>query len=321
MSKFVDSVFSFLGRRSSKDQAAAGDPVARRSCGGRKAVLKADSFVFLPGDSMSNGTYLWGEVITPRTVGVPVSSSDDYSVLSGGAAEQRESNNAASRRKNVRSVLVDGSGKLVGRRLSGSFVAKAVRTHKSLDEVEDGCLESFLKEFELEAEAGEGEEDGNKYHTYDRAEAREATEGGGEEEEEEDTTYDRLVHLPVPRPGAPSAGGGGGKRQGVEEKGASQQQIVLDLRENRGGVRRRASSGGSGERTVHAVVPKQRTTQPVADSGVDWKGLREMLEETAVKGRRRPERCLACTPHGLLRKRHRNLWNLKHARFVRPPRS
>ena len=271
MSKIVDTVFSFLGRRSSKDQ-AAGDPaaVSKRTRGGRKAVLKADSFVFLPGESSSNGTYLWGEVITPRTVGVPVSScSDDYSVLSA------ESNLA--RRKNVRSVLVDSSGKLVGRRLSGSFVAKAVRTHKSLDEVEDGSLEAFLKEFEHETEEGEREE---KYHTYDRADAREVTEDG--EEEEESNTYDRLIHLPVPKPG-----GTAGKRQKAEEsqrRANNQQQIVLDLRE-RG--RRRASSGGSGER-VHAVV----SAQPRLETGapVDWKGLREMLEETTVRGRQREER-------------------------------
>ena len=154
MSKFVDSVFSFLGRRTSKDQASAADPasgnsaaaagvVRRQRRAGRKAVLKADSFVFLPGEGSSNGDYRWGEVITPKTVGVSLSSySDDYSVLATAAGDLE-------RRKNIRSVLVDGSGKLVGRRLSGSFVAKAVRSsRKSLDEVEDGSLDAFLKEFE-----------------------------------------------------------------------------------------------------------------------------------------------------------------------------
>ena len=234
MSKFVDSVFSFLGRRSSKDQ-AAGDPVARRVRGGRKAVLKADSFVFLPGEGSGSAAYMWGELITPRTVGAPVSSySDDYSVLSAGE-----------KRKNVRSVLVDGSGKLVGRRLSGSFVAKAVRPRQTLDEVEDGSLEAFLREIEQEED---------KYHTYDRAEAR---------EEEESCTYDRLVHLPPARP----------REEGRRRVSNSHQ---LDLRE---GGRRRASSGGSAEH-FHAV-----SAEEAGGERVDWQGLRETLEMTAVRGK------------------------------------
>ena len=265
MSKFVDSVFSFLGRRSSKDRAGEPAAVPKRSGGGRKAVLKADSFVFLPGECTSNGTYLWGEVITPRTVGVPLSSySDDYSVLSGD-----------NRRKNARSVLIDGSGKLVGRRLSGSFVAKAVKTHKSLDEVEDGSLEAFMKEFE--------EERDERYHTYDRANLGEA---GADESK---YTYDRLVHWPSPA--EPVA-----KRQQREEESRRRdsQQLVLDLRE-RG--RRRASSSGSGER-FHAVSvePKGRR-----EEAVDWEGLLEMLEETAVRGGQRRGRSVkGAATHTLL---------------------
>ena len=247
MSRFVDSVFSFLGRRGSKDQ-AVGDPVARRGRGGRKAVLKADSFVFLPGEGSGEGHYLWGEVITPRTVGAPLSSySDDYSVLSSGE-----------RRKNVRSVLVDGSGKLVGRRLSGSFVAKAVRPRQSLDEVEDGSLEAFLNEFETDEPAAAA--DG--YHTYDRT--------------GESCVYDRLVHLPPPA--RPRSAGQGGRKPRVEDggKGASHQ-LVLDLREK--GSRRRASSGGSAEHFYSTEPEKEREK-------VDWEGLRETVEMTAIRGER-----------------------------------
>ena len=261
MSKFMDSVFSFLGRRSSKDQAA--DVTVRRTRGSRKAVLKADSFVFLPGECTSDGTYLWGELITPRTVGVPVSSySDDYSVLSGDN----------SRRKNVRSVLVDGSGKLVGRRLSGSFVSKAVKSRKSLDEVEDGSLETFLKEFEAEGEFDE------RYHTYDRADTR------SEKDNPDDDRYiyDRLVHLPAHTPGPPLRQE---KRLQDEEREKGQKRtrnLVLDLRES---GRRRASSGGSAE-PYYAVPAEQEAPGERRESAVDWEGLREQLKMAAVRGRK-----------------------------------
>jgi hypothetical protein len=256
MSKFVDSVFSFLGRRTSKDPGPE-PPVRKRASGGRKNVLKADSFVFLPGDCTSNGTCLWGEVITPRTVGVPVSSySDDYSVLSGG-------------RKNVRSVLVDGSGKILGRRLSGSFVAKAVKGRKNLDEVEDGSLEAFLKEFE---EAGELEE---RYHTYDRADTRSA-DPPRDTPDDPRYIYDRLIHLPLrlPAPTSPQEK----PLRGEERERASQ--LVLDLRDSR---RRRASSGGSSE---HYCVPAEQGTggERRGSGAVDWEGLRHQLEMAAVRG-------------------------------------
>ena len=257
MSRFVDSVFSFLGRRSSKDHAA--DPaVAKRTRGGKKAVLKADSFVFLPGECTSNGTYLWGEVITPRTVGVPVSSySDDYSVLSGG-----------SRRRNVRSVLVDGDGKLVGRRLSGSFVAKAVKSRKSLDEVEDGSLEAFLKEFEAE-------EDDERYHTYDHAVTR---------ADDEKDIYDRLIHLPIAtaKPRHP------GPAEELRAREKRDIDLVLDLRDS-GAGRRRVSSSGS------AYTVPTKSGRETREGSVDWKELREMLAAAAIgKG----------TAH---RKRHRDM--------------
>jgi hypothetical protein len=265
MSKFVDSVFSFLGRRSGKEQAADRPTAGKRTRGGKKAVLKADSFVFLPGEVTSNGTYLWGEVITPRTVGVPLSSySDDYSVLTPPAG----GGEGNSRRKNVRSVLVDGSGKLVGRRLSGSFVAKALKTRQSLDEVEDGSLEAFLREFEPEAEEKE------KYHTYDRADAR--------EEDDEKYTYDRLIHLPAGRPGQE-------KRVQVAEGEIERRgspRLVLDLRE---GGRRRAGSDG---RSKLAASTEQGT--------VDWRGLREMVEVAALGGE-----SLAHSRAHTLPKRHR----------------
>lgn len=253
----MDSVFSFLGRRSSKDQQPA--DITRRTRGGRKAVLKADSFVFLPGECTSNGTYLWGEVITPRTIGVPISSySDDYSVLPAGE-----------RRKNVRSVLVDGNGKLVGRRLSGSFVAKAVKGRKSLDEVEDGSLEAFLKEFEGEEESVE-----ERYHTYDRAVAA--------NDDDERDTYDRLVHLPVRAVGAHSVHQ---KRLRMEEDERRRNNLVLDLRDSGPrGERRRASSGGSAEH--YYAIPADQVAQGQRREGaVDWVGLREMLEMAAIRGK------------------------------------
>lgn len=263
MSRFVDSLFSFLGRRSSKDQTAE-TAVTRRRRG--KAVLEADSFVFLPGECTSSGNYLWGEIITPRTVGVPPSSySDDYSVLSGG-------DNIRSRRKKVQSVLIDSSGKLVGRRLSGSFVAKAVKNHKTLDEVgDDGSLGSFLKEFESEED--------KKYHTYDRANTTTRS-----EVPEEDTVYDRLVHqAPVVSSSQPLQQD---KRLIVEGERRKGNNIVLDLRDKTGSVggRRRASSGGSAE---HYPLSSQVATpgKEKKHCAVDWEGLRDMLEMAAVKGK------------------------------------
>lgn len=260
MSKFVDSVFSFLGRRTSKDQGPE-PAVKKRARGGRKNVLKADSFVFLPGDCTNNGTYLWGEVITPRTVGVPLSSySDDYSVLSGG-------------RKNVRSVLVDGSGKILGRRLSGSFVAKAVKGRNNLDEVEDGSLEAFLKEFE--GEEGELEEG---YHTYDRADTRSA-ELPRATHDDQRYIYDRLIHLPLRPPAPPSPQ----EKPLRGEEGEKTGKLVLDLRDSTAG-RRRASSGGSAE---HYCVPAEQGTGRASrgSAAVDWEGLRRQLEMAAVRGR------------------------------------
>ena len=272
MSKLVDTVFSFLGRRSSKDQPS----LTKRRRG--KAVLKADSFVFLPGECTSNGTYLWGELITPRTVGVPPSSySDDYSVLPG---------DKHCRRKNVRSVLVDSSGRLVGRRLSGSFVAKAVRNNQTLDEVEDGSLDAFLKEFEAEEEE---EEKDQKYHTYDRADASSDRAAS----DEQDTVYDRLVHLPQ-RPASssgPPLPPDEHLRVAHEEKRGSN--LVLDLRDNASGARRRASSGGSAEHypLSRAVVPRKEK-----QCAVDWVGLRDQLEMTAMRGRQHAAICCACSP-------------------------
>lgn len=253
MSKFVDSVISFLGRRSSKDQAAE-PAVAKR---GRKAVLKADSFVFLPGECTSNGSYVWGEVITPRTVGVPPSShSDDYSSL---------------RRKNVQSVLIDGnSGKVLGRRLSGSFVRKAVKGHQNLDEVEDESLEAFLKEFEAEGEAEE------QYHTYHHGDRR--TEKAADDER---YIYDRLIHLPLRSSGPPASQ----DRQRVGEEGERSRQTnnrVLDLRES--GGRRRSSSGGSTEH-YYAIPADQVARGERKEGAVDWEGLREQLKMAAVRGK------------------------------------
>lgn len=261
MSKFVDSVFNFLGRRTSKDQST--DPaVTKRSRGGRRAVLKADSFVFLPGECTSNGEYLWGEVITPRTVGVPLSShSDDYSALT-----------TSDRRKNVQSVLIDGSGKVLGRRLSGSFVSKAVKGHKNLDEVEDGSLEAFLKEFEAEGELGE------QYHTYDRAET------WSEKAADDDRyIYDRLIHLPLRTPGPPPSQE---KQQQVKEEGGKGSRRtsnrVLDLRET-SNSRRRSSSGGSAEH--YYAIPADQISGGRGEGAVDWEGLREQLKMAAVRGK------------------------------------
>ena len=269
MSKFVDSVFNFLGRRSSKDQAATEITVTkrpRRGGGGRKNVLKADSFVFLPGQCTSNGTYLWGEVITPRTVGVPPSSySDDYSVLPGG--EQR---------KNIRSVLVDGNGKIVGRRLSGSFVAKAVKTRNSCDEVEDGSLEAFLKEFESEDET--------RCHTYDRAADTRAEIAPAQSPDDDRDVYDRLVHLPVETPASLTESRQ--KRLRIEESEKRRNtNNVLDLQEGGGrGPRRRASSGGSTEH-YYTVPADQRGHSERREGAVDWVGLRDMLELAAIRGK------------------------------------
>ena len=266
MSRFVDSVFSFLGRRASKDQ-AAGD---KRSRGGKKALLKADSFVFLPGECTSSGPCLWGEVITPRTVGVPVSSySEDYSVLSG------RGDNAA-RRKNVRSVLVDGSGKVVGRRLSGTFVSKSVKGRKSLDAVEDGSLEAFLKEFDAEGELDE------RCHTYDRADACESV-----NLDDERYIYDRLVHLPLRSPGPASPPGRRfpaevGERETRRGSGSDRRtsKQVLDLRDS---GRRRTSSGGSAEQ-YYAIPADQVAARGRRVSAVDWEGLREQLKMAAIRG-------------------------------------
>lgn len=254
MSKLVDSVISFLGRRTSKDQTA--DPAVTKRPRGRKAVLKADSFVFLPGECTSNGTYLLGEVITPRTVGVPLSShSDDYSSL---------------RRKNVQSVLIDSnSGKVLGRRLSGSFVCKAVKGRNNLDEVEDESLEAFLKEFEAEGEVEE------HYHTYDHADRR------SEKAPDDDRyIYDRLIHLPLRTPGPPA------ERQQVGEKGERESRQtnnrVLDLRESSG--RRRSSSGGSAEH-YYAIPADQIAERERKEGAVDWEGLREQLQMAAVRGK------------------------------------
>lgn len=273
MSKFVDSVISFLGRRSSKDQAAE-PAVTRRPRGDRKAVLKADSFVFLPGEC-SNGSYLWGEVITPRTVGVPLSShSDDYSSL---------------RRKNVQSVLIDGnSGKVLGRRLSGSFVCKAVKGCNNLDEVEDESLEAFLKEFEAEGELEE-----QYYHTYDHAERR--TEKATEDDR---YIYDRLIHLPQSTPGPPASRERRQVREEAERKSRQTNNRVLDLRESSG--RRRSSSGGSAEH-YYSIPADQIARGERREGAVDWDGLREQLKMAAVRGKPPYYSAGVCS-----RKRHRD---------------
>ena len=115
-------------------------------------------------------------------------------------------------------MLVDGNGKLVGRRLSGSFVAKAVKTsRKSLDEVEDGTIDAFLKEMEDE---GCVRTDA-RYHTYDRADSNleEDDESGSADRY---TAYDRLIHLPAARTSSGPRGEGGNNKQ-----------LVLDLRQTR----------------------------------------------------------------------------------------
>lgn len=59
MSKFVDSMMKVFKReKKSQSSVGEGSPRSRR---GRKAVLDADSFVFMPGDS--NGDLYWGEII------------------------------------------------------------------------------------------------------------------------------------------------------------------------------------------------------------------------------------------------------------------
>ena len=252
MSKLVDSVMSFLGRRSSKDQGNEA-PVTKRPGRGKKAILKADSFVFLPGECTSSGTQFWGEVITPRTVGLPLSTiSDDYSALGYGES-------ASGRRKNVRSVLVDGSGKVVSRRLSGSVVS--VKGRKSLDAVEDGSLEEFLKEFEAGGELAEAD----YYHTYARPNPKDLS-------SDPRYIYDRLVHLPRntsagQRPFMEEGEGGGGRRHS---------NLVLDLRE---GGRRRTSSGCSAEQ--YYAIPAD---QLLKEEAVDWEDLREQLKMATYRG-------------------------------------
>lgn len=247
---------SFLGRRSSKDQGSE-VPVTKRPGRGKKAILKADSFVFLPGECTSSGTQFWGEVITPRTVGLPLSTiSDDYSAL-GHGRDGRDGESA--RRRNVRSVLVDGSGKVVSRRLSGSVVS--VKGRKSLDEVEDGTLEEFLREFEAAGELTEAD----YYHTYAQPNSKDPS-------SDPRYIYDRLVHLPRNS----SAGQRPFMEEGEGGRWRRHSNLVLDLRE---GGRRRTSSGCSAEQ--YYAIPAD---QLLKEEAVDWAGLREQLRMATLRG-------------------------------------
>ena len=261
MSKLVESFIGFWGRRSSKDASQETEP-GRRS----KAILKADSFVFLPGECRTSGTQLWGEVITPRTVGLlSPSSGSDYSVLRGTGSNAK--------RKGVQSVLVDGSGKVISRRLSGSVVLK---THKSMDEVGDASLEAFLREFEEEGDLREGDfrqsysRSSYKecYHSY----AQLSPKDGGSSDPR--YVYDRLVHLPAGQShaagkGEDGEGGGGGERRHSR----------LDLRD--GGKSRRRASSSSAEQLY--AIP---TDQLPAREAVDWRRVREQLEMATFRGSR-----------------------------------
>ena len=270
MSKLVESFIGFWGRRSSKDASQETAEPGRR----KKAILKADSFVFLPGECRTSGAHLWGEVITPRTVGLPSSSpGSDYSVLRGTGSNAK--------RKGVQSVLVDGSGQVVSRRLSGSVVLK---THKSMDEVGDASLEAFLREFEEEGDLREGDFP----QSYSRYSYKECYHSYAQLSPKDDGSsdpryvYDRLVHLPAGLSHAAGKGenGGGGDGGGGDGGGGGERRHSrLDLRD--GGRRRRRASSSSAEQLY--ATP---TDQLPAREAVNWRRVREQLEMATFRGSR-----------------------------------
>lgn len=118
MSKFVGSLLNFFGSsrgRAKEEQLREGRSRGKRS---RRALLEADSFVFLPGE---DGTF-WGEVLESEEVTAISSLAADYSVH----CEIRR-----------RAKTVDDNAlrpKVVNRRLSGTLL----KARKSLTEdVED----------------------------------------------------------------------------------------------------------------------------------------------------------------------------------------